>query len=158
MKTDQERVHVDLNDYFDNGDKDGWKTITVFGAVKKRTDNSTSICLRHRTYKGNMYVDLALWKKKLDGTLTRLNKGFHLDIESFQFLVLLIKEYSKNLVLTGDLKDPKNISLLKSVTYAVKELPDDIRELENIMIEDMSMKQSGHQPVHDHPIEYYNTK
>ena len=152
----KKRIHKDLDEYYDNDDKMGWKTVTIFGAIKKRTDNSTSICIRHRIYQGRLYVDLAQWKKKLNGILTRVNtKAFHLDIESFQFLVDLIQEYGKSILINGDLKDPNSTTLLKSVKYAVKELPDDQQEMENILLEDMNMKMDGFRPSNEF---YHNEK
>ena len=138
----ESRVHKDLEEYYDNNDgTTGWKTVTIFGAIKKRTNNATAICIRHRIYQGRLYVDLAQWDKKLDGILTRNHKkGFHLDIESFQFLVELIQEYSKNLKIVGNSKDPASYRVLKSSKYAVKELPEDEKEFENFMIDDMNRK------------------
>jgi len=136
------RIHENLEEYYDNNDgTTGWKTVTIFGAIKKRTNNTTAICIRHRIYQGRLYVDLAQWDKKLDGILKRNNKkGFNLDIESFQFLVELIQEYSKNLTIVGDSKDPASYRLLKSSKYAVKELPENEKEFENFMIDDMNRK------------------
>ena len=151
----KEKVHAEVLDYFINQDDKGWETVNLFGAIKKRTDNSTSIAIRHRTYQGKLYVDLAQWKKKLDGTLTRTKKGFHLDIETFLFLVELIKDYSKSINIKGDLSDPKSIQLVQSSTYIAKSIEDRISEKDHEMIRVMTVMDKvvpdGCLPCEEHP-------
>tara|TARA_R110002020_G_scaffold385579_3_gene596499 strand:+ start:4279 stop:4791 length:513 start_codon:yes stop_codon:yes gene_type:complete len=129
----EERVHEDLNEYFLTEDRDGWKTVATFGAVKKRTNDNISIAIRHRVHKKKLYVELAQWRKNLNGVLKKIpGKGFHLDIESFTFLTDLIKEHASRLMIKGDLKDINSVMLLRSSKFAVKSINEEISDMNEL--------------------------